>query len=113
MDTLLAEAAELLAVTTNLNVTQTHNDGDNIQEADGRLTITYGQQKFTWGVETKKRLTRQILAKLTLVKTVFAKIAHLSNLSVDTANFTVTPYTFEKREKRRETLYCSLLNIVH
>ena len=71
MDTLLAEAAELLAVTTNLNVTQTHNIGDNIHEADGRLTIAYGQQQFTWGVETKKRLTRQILAKLTLVKTVF------------------------------------------
>ena len=34
MDTLLAEAAELLAVTTNLNVTQTHNIGDNIQEGD-------------------------------------------------------------------------------
>lgn len=71
MGTLLAEAAELLAATTNLNVTYTHDHRENKREADGYLTITNGQKKYTWCVEIKKRLTRQILAKLTLVKTVF------------------------------------------
>ena len=70
MDTLLAEAAELLAATTNLNVTYTYDQEKNDRGTDGHLTITNGQQKYTWGVELKKRLLRQVLAKLTLVKTV-------------------------------------------
>ena len=71
MDTLLAEVAELLAATTNLNVTYTYDQKKIDREIDGHLTITNQQQKYTWGVELKKRLTRQMLAKFTLNKPVF------------------------------------------
>ena len=69
MDTLLAEAAELIAATTNLNVTYTYDQEKIDRGIDGHLTITNRQQKYTWGVELKNRLTRQILAKLTTGKT--------------------------------------------
>ena len=65
MDTLLAEAAEMLAATTNLNVTYTYDQEKIDRGIDGHLTITNRQQKYTWGVELKNRLTRQILTKLT------------------------------------------------
>ena len=71
MDNLLAEAAKLLAANTKLNVTYTHHNARNAEETDGQLTIIHGNQKHTWCVEEKERLTRPGLHKLQLEKIVF------------------------------------------
>ena len=71
MDNLLAEAAKLLAANTKLNVTYTHHNARNAEQTDGQLTITHGNQKHTWCVEAKERLTRHRLHKLQLEKAVF------------------------------------------
>ena len=68
MDNLLAEAAKILAANTKLNVTYTHHNVQNAEEADGQLTITHGNQKHTWSVEEREGLTRYRLHKLQLEK---------------------------------------------
>lgn len=71
MNTLLAEAAKLLAANTKLNVTYTHHNAKNAPVTDGQLTIIHGNQKQTWCVEAKEKLTRHRLHKLQLEKKVF------------------------------------------
>ena len=72
MDNLLAEAAKLLAANIKLNVTYTHHNTQDAQVTDGQLTIIHGNQRHTWCVEEKERLTRHRLQKLQLAETVFS-----------------------------------------
>ncbi|APE03119.1 hypothetical protein BM526_15435 [Alteromonas mediterranea] len=72
MNILLAEAARLLAANTKLNVTYTHPNIEAAPMTDGQLTIIHGDQKYTWFVEAKERLTRHRLHKLQPEKTVLS-----------------------------------------
>ena len=98
MDNLLAEAAKLLTANTKLNVTYTHHNARNAEQTDGQLTITHGNQKHTWCVEAKERLTRHRLHKLQLEKAVFR----------DEKKLIVTTFINENIAELCQELHCLL-----
>jgi hypothetical protein len=71
MNTLLADAAKLLAANTKLKVTYTLDNKTNGRGAHGRLTLIHEKQKHTWCVEAKEKITRHRLQKLQLENIVF------------------------------------------
>ena len=101
MDNLLAEAAKLLAANTKLNITYTHHNFQNTEVTDGQLTLTHGNQKHTWCVEEKERITRHRLHKLQLEKIVFS----------DKKTLIVTTYINEKIAELCRELQIDYLDI--